>query len=212
VPTFATEREALDFLAATIAAEAKRENVPLSEVERKMLYFSETEWTLPDMAKVSAEFDRKYDQDEYEQKIAGLIRGLTGQFKSKEESDAWDAAVGGLGDRDRYFQVLLGLSHKKSAGHPEAHGFLPTLDRPVVRPPHDTLKLWVTAFAIVLSVIGLAVVRNHFPDSRFSKVVDWFFSDRNHFSLLVLIALALWFLWHIRDDLKIIGRGLLKRP
>jgi hypothetical protein len=160
VPTFATEREALDFLAATIAAEAKRENVPLSEVERKMLYFSETEWTLPDMARVSAEFDRDCDQDEYEQKIAGLIRGLTGQFKSKEESDAWDAAVGGLGDGDRYFQVLLGLSHKKPAGHPAAHGFLPTLDRPVVRPPHDTLKLWIAAFIAVFVLLGIVTLRH----------------------------------------------------
>ncbi len=69
-------RDAKNFLASTIAAEAERENTPLSEIERKMLYFSETGRTLPDMAEVSAEFDREYSQDEYERKIAGWCAGL----------------------------------------------------------------------------------------------------------------------------------------
>lgn len=71
---FSTIKEAKDYLAGKIAAEAEREGAPLSEIERKMLYFSETDWTLPDMSSVSADFDREYDQDEYEQKIAGLAR------------------------------------------------------------------------------------------------------------------------------------------
>ncbi len=35
-------REAKEFLASRIVAEAERENVPLSEIERKMLYFTES--------------------------------------------------------------------------------------------------------------------------------------------------------------------------
>jgi hypothetical protein len=69
-------RGAKEFLVGRIAAEAAREGAPLSEVERKMLYFSETGWTLPDMMQVNEEFDRNYDQNEYEQKIAGLIRNF----------------------------------------------------------------------------------------------------------------------------------------
>jgi len=53
------EREAKEFLVSRIVEEARRENVPLSDVERKMLYFSETNWTLPDIASVSAAFDRE---------------------------------------------------------------------------------------------------------------------------------------------------------
>jgi hypothetical protein len=34
--------EAKEFLISRIVTEAQRENVPLSEIERKMLYFSET--------------------------------------------------------------------------------------------------------------------------------------------------------------------------
>lgn len=52
--SFRTAKEAKDYIAERIAAEAARESVPLSEVERKMLYWSETDWTLPDMKQVGA--------------------------------------------------------------------------------------------------------------------------------------------------------------
>jgi len=57
VADFRTIKEAKDFLANQIAAEAARENVPLSEVERKMLYWAETDWTLPEMMRVVTECD-----------------------------------------------------------------------------------------------------------------------------------------------------------
>jgi hypothetical protein len=46
---FSNDREALDFIASQIADQARRDGVPLSDVERKMLYFSETErsWLPP---------------------------------------------------------------------------------------------------------------------------------------------------------------------
>jgi hypothetical protein len=62
---FSNDREALDFIASQIADQAQRDGVPLSEVERKMLYFSETASTLPDILEVSDEFDRDYDQAVY---------------------------------------------------------------------------------------------------------------------------------------------------
>jgi hypothetical protein len=49
---FHSAREAKEFLISRIVEEARRENIPLSEVERKMLYFSETDWTLPDIMQV----------------------------------------------------------------------------------------------------------------------------------------------------------------
>jgi len=45
-----------------------------------MLYFTESGWTLPDIMKVSVDFDREYDQDKYEQKIAKLVTNATGAF------------------------------------------------------------------------------------------------------------------------------------
>ena len=74
VKKFRTIEEAKNFLVEMIASEADHEGVPLSEVERKMLYFSESGWTLPDIRTVSTEFERDYDENDYEQKIAGFVR------------------------------------------------------------------------------------------------------------------------------------------
>ena len=50
---FHSGREAKEFLISEIVAEARRENVALSDVERKMLYFTESGWTLPDIMKLT---------------------------------------------------------------------------------------------------------------------------------------------------------------
>ena len=57
---FPSAREAKEFLVARIVEEARREGVPLSEVERKMLYFSETGWTLPDMMQISDALNQEF--------------------------------------------------------------------------------------------------------------------------------------------------------
>lgn len=205
---FSTIRDAKDFLANRIAAEAKREDVPLSEIERKMLYFSETDWTLPDMAHVNAESDRDCDENEYEQKIASLIRNLSARFNSKEESDAWDAAAARLGEGDHYLQILIDLSNKNLPGSPGALGLLPALDRPKTPPPHDTLKLWLTAFAIIFGVMGIMATGGWLVRARLPMVADWVF-DRNHRWHLALIFVGVWLLWTVRNNLKLIVIGLL---
>jgi hypothetical protein len=140
VQTFATARDAKEFLVGRIITEAQREGVPLSEVERKMLYFSETAWTLPDIAEVSATFDREYNQAEYEQKIAKLIRQIRANARTdnREEFDAWTEAIRTLGQEDHYLLVLVA-----AAG---ASG----------RPRGDVLRLWVTALAIVCIILVIA--------------------------------------------------------
>jgi hypothetical protein len=85
VGEFRTVRVAKEYLVGKIVEEAKRQGVALSEIERKMLYFSETDWTLPDMMTVSAEFDRDYDQDEYERKIGGLVNGIKAREDAQSE-------------------------------------------------------------------------------------------------------------------------------
>jgi hypothetical protein len=106
---FADAREAKEFLVARIVAEAQREEVPLSEVERKMLYFSETGWTLPDIAEVSDKFDRESDRDEYEKKITQLIRNARKRARKDDrpEFDDWSAAVRRLSKEDHYLLVMI---------------------------------------------------------------------------------------------------------
>ena len=58
---FHSVQEAKQFIAASIAAQAQRDATPLSDIERKMLLFSEVGWAPPDIMEVSDEFDRQYD-------------------------------------------------------------------------------------------------------------------------------------------------------
>jgi len=88
---FHSGREAKEFLISRIVAEAQRENIQLSEVECKMLYYTESGWTLPDMAAVQEGFDSEYDQNEYEKKIAKLIRNAANHDRkeSRDEYETW---------------------------------------------------------------------------------------------------------------------------
>jgi hypothetical protein len=139
---FHSGREAKEFLIYRIVAEAQRENVPLSEVERKMLYFTESGWTLPDIMAVSEDFDREYDQNKYEKKIAGLIRKAdkNARKESRDEYEAWWAAIRFLKREDHYISVMIRIASLRPAG--------------------DQLRLFGTGLAIVicfLLVIFLSV-------------------------------------------------------
>jgi hypothetical protein len=106
---FSSAREAKEFLVSRIVEEAHREGVPLSEVERKMLYFTETGWTLPDMMEISDEFDRDYDQGDYEKKIAHLIRHDAKRLEKEnpEEFKSWISAARKLRKEDHYILVMI---------------------------------------------------------------------------------------------------------
>lgn len=178
---FNSDQEALDYVADKIAIEAKRQGIPLLEVERKMLYFSETDWTLPGILEVNAEFERDYDEDEYERKICGLGQTIEAQLKnaSAEESDLWYAAIQELSKGDRYLLVLLNPRLVPAA--------------PSRRPPGDLLRLWLTALGVVFGGFALMALCNWLFGARFWSVMDWF-SNRDHFYLVLLLGALIWVL------------------
>jgi uracil phosphoribosyltransferase len=98
------------------------------------------------MKVVSAEFDKLYDENEYEQKIAHLVHNIkTGKIgRDKQEKEAWDQAVQKLSEGDHYLLVLIDPSLLAGGSS--------------VRSPHDRLKLWLTAFGIVFVFLGLIVL------------------------------------------------------
>jgi hypothetical protein len=143
---FSSDREALDFIASRISDEAQREGMALSEVERKMLYFSETAWTLPDIMDVSDEFDRNYDQNAYERKISQLIKKAISRARKQQpdECDAWHDAIRRLSGDDRYLLVMA-----------EQAGLGVTFRPPrLPRPRGDFLRLWITALVVVVLLVG----------------------------------------------------------
>ena len=142
VVPFKTVRDAKGFLAGKIVEEAAREGVPLTEVERKMLYFTETGWTLPDMKEVSAEFDRDYNQEEYERKIAGLVGRIqaSDEAQSELEQGTWDRAVEKLSEGDHYLIVLICA----------------------VQPQGNPARHWLKVLAIALVLLALAALNSWF--------------------------------------------------
>lgn len=133
---FHSGREAKEFLISELVAEAQRENVLLSEVERKMLYFTERGWTLPDMMDVSEDFDREYDQAKYEQKIAKLVTKADRRIRksSGDDYDRWRAAIRFLQREDHYISVMIRL-----AG---------------LRPRGDQLRLFVAGLGIATCLLA----------------------------------------------------------
>ena len=146
---FHSGREAKEFLISQIVTEAQRENIPLSEVERKMLYFTESGWTLPDIMKVSEDFDREYDQDDYEQKIARLVAKTDKNVREGQRDDyeRWWAAIRFLEREDHYITVMIRLAR--------------------LRPRGDQLRLFATGLgivAVILTSIFLSIKYNiHIP-------------------------------------------------
>jgi hypothetical protein len=102
------------------------EGVPLSEVEGKMLYLSETGHKLSDMEVVHDAFERYHDIQEYEERITGLIRGLLERDQASDPKalKAWDQAVRKLGREDHYVLSLIQTSGESSRPRKELLKFL----------------------------------------------------------------------------------------
>lgn len=105
VTSFTTTREAKEFLIAQIVQEAEREAPPLTDVERRMLYFTETAWMPEDTWQASEVFDRDYDMNTYEQRIGQLTTSLK-QRPDHDKKD-WNAAVRLLKTEDHCLLVLI---------------------------------------------------------------------------------------------------------
>jgi hypothetical protein len=151
VESFRSAREAKEYLIGRILAQAKQDGVTLSEIERKMLYFSETGWTLPGMLEINAEFDRDYNEVEYEDKIEQLIRNLRASQDEAAERE-WLSAVTILTSEDHYLLVLIDAAGQKT---------------PTPRPPGDFRRLILTAAVVVVVLLGLVALRDSLSLSRF---------------------------------------------
>jgi hypothetical protein len=99
---------AKEFLIARVMAEAEVRQVSISDVERKMLYFSEVHPSLPDIYEINAEFERNHDSDDYEAKIAALLTSAreSDQHSSPSREQEWKDALDALKNEDHYILVM----------------------------------------------------------------------------------------------------------
>ena len=63
------------------------EGVPFSDLERRMMYFTEIEEMPEDPIKLNEEFEAEYDSDEYEARISKLLHHAHARIE-KENPEA----------------------------------------------------------------------------------------------------------------------------
>ncbi len=108
-------REAKDFLVAQTAEQAALEGVSLSDLEKRMMYFTEDKDAPEDPTALNDEFEAQYETAKYEKKISRLMRHAYSRVKKENSEKAlqWNRAIRTLRRGDHYMLVLWGhpLSH-----------------------------------------------------------------------------------------------------
>ena len=108
-------KEAKDFLADQAAQQAAFERTPLSDLERRMMYFTERDpASCDDPVSLNDKFEEKYDTVEYEAKMSRLLRRAHKGLKDENVGERlqWDEAISTLEQGDHYFLVLLNVDSK----------------------------------------------------------------------------------------------------
>ncbi len=139
---------AKQFLISRVIEEATSEGVPLSDVEKKMLQFTEVHPTIPDIYEVNDEFERNYDSDEYEAKITQLLKNAREQDEQNNpnQGQEWNDALNALQKEDHYILVMV---NQAFGVDPNASYFLGVRTR-------DLLIYVAIAIALVLTILWRA--------------------------------------------------------
>ncbi len=177
---FPSALAAKDYLVSQIVDEAQREQVPLSDVERKMLYFTETKAMSQDMVEASDAFDRDYDQEAYEKKIAKLIRKAASRARKAGEYHDWRNAIRVLQKGDHYLLVMIRI-----AG---------------LRPPHDSLKLFGIGTLIACALTFTFLVFARYNVTLPSRDLLWLYGWIAAASLAIGYTLFRWIVGAQRFD------------
>ncbi|HXZ27088.1 MAG TPA: hypothetical protein VEG08_03710 [Terriglobales bacterium] len=121
------------FLIQRVLEQAQEDGVSLSGPERYMLDFSEVNGPPQDPEKV-AQFDEQCDSDEYEEKVAGLIRAAYQSDKRRGQEASWAQALKALCGEDHYILVMvrqagLKVPYSLTGAGPDKSGELDALVR-----------------------------------------------------------------------------------
>jgi hypothetical protein len=173
-------QQAKEFLISRITEEAEEEKMPLSEIERKMLYFTENGTMPQEIYDVNNQFESQYDTSDYERKISGLLRNGRRRAcrESKTAKTRWKQAIVDLGKEDHYLMVMVTQS---------------------LRSDHDTLSLIASGFAVCIGLLALMSFWFHL-DER-GLIPEWV--HRLSLRLVVLAVIATIFV------IKLVRLGLL---
>jgi hypothetical protein len=108
-----TQAEAKRFFVDKVVQRARTEAVPLSDAERGMLSWSESD---PDfiadpqhVARLVEQLASEMPDEEYEEKVAGLLKRRFAEEVAADPGaqDAWQAALSVLNQGDHYIAIMI---------------------------------------------------------------------------------------------------------
>jgi hypothetical protein len=110
-------KDAKDFLVQQATEQAALEGIPLSDLEKRMMYFTEGEDKTENPAVLNHEFEAMIENEAYELKIYGLLRNAYKRLikENPTEVQLWSQSIRDLKKGDHYLLVLWAKDiHRKS--------------------------------------------------------------------------------------------------
>jgi hypothetical protein len=174
--------EAKDFLVQQAAEQGALENVPLSDLEKRMMYFTETGEMRENPIKLNEAFEAEYNTEEYEAKISNLLHRAYKRLRKEDDtkSRTWDSAIKCLKQGDHY--LLLMWDMQPGGARPSSE-----------RPPYDSLKL-LGAGILVAAAMGAAITTINFAWERIAPnspdSLSWIGRRLIFYSLVALLFIG----------------------
>jgi len=175
-------KQAKDFLVEQTVEQAALEGVPLADVEKRMMYFTESDAASCDSPiELNDEFEAQCDTKEYETKISRLLHDAFRRLKEEnpERIRNWDQAIRALRKGDHYLLVMVDQSSE-----PALDWWMPIL--------------WGIGIGALIGVLLIAKVELDQRGLIPSWVFGWISDDRQtqkfEFTLIVLGGVGLWFI------------------
>ena len=175
-------KQAKDFLVEQTVEQAALEGVPLADVEKRMMYFTESDAASCDSPiELNDEFEAQCDTKEYETKISRLLHDAFRRLKEEnpERIRYWDQAIRALRKGDHYLLVMVDQSSESGLDW-----WMPIL--------------WGIGIGALIGVLLIAKVELDQRGLIPSWVFGWISDDRQtqkfEFTLIVLGGVGLWFI------------------
>ena len=103
-----TSKQALDFIVGETVQQAVIDGRPLTEIQRRMMYFTEQADAVEDPIALNEEFEADNDTNEYEEGMGELLGRAYRRLKRDDPRAKleWDSAINELRKGDYYLLVL----------------------------------------------------------------------------------------------------------
>ena len=162
--------------------QAALEGVPLADVEKRMMYFTEGDAASCDNPiELNDEFETQCETKEYETKISRLLHHAYKRLKEEnpERMRNWDQAIRTLRKGDHYLLVMVDQSSESGLDW-----WMPIL--------------WGIGIGVLIGVLLIAKVeldqRGLIPSWVFGWISDDHQTQKFEFTLIVLGCVGLWFI------------------